>query len=164
MLSPEAEAAAGQFQSALAMLRKAIEFCPPDLWLEGSPNRFWHIVYHTLFYTHFYLSPSDAEFTSWPLHRAEYNFLGEIPGKPGYKPRIDQPYTQLEMLDYHDFCVREVARRLADLDPAAPSGFYWLPFSKLQLQFYNLRHLAHHTGQLAERLRASAGIGLPWVR
>jgi hypothetical protein len=32
------------------------------------------------------------------------------------------------------------------------------------LLLYNLRHLAHHTGQLTERLRTHAGIGLPWVR
>jgi len=139
------EAAAGQYRSTLAMLRRAIELCPGDLWLAGSPNRFWHIAYHALFYTHFYLAPSDAEFVAWQHHRAEYNYLGEVPLRPGYKPQIDQPYTQAELLEYQDFCVGEVERQMAVFDLEAPSGFSWLPFSKLELQFYNLRHLAHHT-------------------
>jgi hypothetical protein len=160
------ETIAGQFHSALRMLGKAIELCPEPLWLAASgdsPNRTWHIAYHALFYTHFYLSPTDAEFAAWPGHRAEYNYLGEVRTKPGYRPLIDQPYTQAEVREYLDFCQGEVDRQTAILDPEAPSGFSWLPFNKLELQFYNLRHLAHHTGQIAERLRSQAGLGLPWV-
>jgi hypothetical protein len=46
----------------------------------------------------------------------------------------------------------------------APSGFPFLPFNKLELQFYNIRHTQHHTGQLADRLRNAINIGTPWVR
>ncbi len=53
--------------------------------------------------------------------------------------------------------------RTAALDTAAPeSGFFWLPFGKLELQFYNIRHLQHHTGELFERLGA-VGVTLDWV-
>ena len=160
-------AVAGQFHSALKMLGKAIEICPEPLWLAGSgdsPNRTWHIAYHALFYTHFYLSKTDADFVAWPHHRTEYNYLGEVPWKPGYRPQIDQPYTQAELRAYLDFCHDEVDRQTAVLDPEAPSGFSWLPFNKLELQFYSLRHLAHHTGQLTERLRSQAGLGVGWAR
>jgi hypothetical protein len=156
-----------QYHSALKMLEKAIDLCPELLWLATagqSPNRTWHIAYHALFYIHFYLSQTDADFLPWQHHRPEYNFLGEIPFKPGYKPVIDQPYTQPELLEYAAFCHTEIDRQTAVLDLQAPSGFSWLPFSKLELQFYNIRHLAHHTGQLAERLRSQAGMGVPWVR
>jgi hypothetical protein len=128
------ETIAGQFHSALKMLDKAIKLCPEALWLAAagdSPNRTWHIAYHALYYTHFYLSPTDAEFVAWPRHRAEYNYLGEVPLKPGYKPQIDQPYTQAELREYLDFCHEEVDRQIAILDPGAPSGFFWLPFRKL---------------------------------
>lgn len=170
MLLPEdlRSSIASQFQSELAMLRRAIELFPESLWLEGSPNRSWHIAYHALFYLHFYLAPSDAEFTAWPKHRPEYNYLGEVPRRPeyepGYKPVIEEPYTVAELLEYADFCRTEIESRVAAIDLTAPSGFFWLPFDKLQLQLYNLRHLSHHTGQLAERLRSHAGVGLPWVR
>jgi len=157
------KAVARQYQSSLRMLGQAIELCPEPLWLEGSPNRYWHIAYHALFYTHFYLAPNEAEFVSWQHHRPDYNFLGAVPRKPDV-PKVDQPYTQRELLEYLEFCQREVEKRTAALDLEAASGFYWLSFSKLELQFYNLRHLAHHTGQLAERLRSQANIGLPWVR
>jgi len=29
------------------------------------------------------------------------------------------------------------------------SGFDWLPFDKLELQFYNIRHIMQHTGESA---------------
>ena len=45
----------------------------------------------------------------------------------------------------------------------AESGFSWLPMNKLELQFYNVRHLQLHTGQLCERLRTAHGIGIDWV-
>ena len=146
------------------MLRKAIKLCPEDLWLSGTPNRTWHIAYHALFYTHFYLAPSEAEFVAWERHRPESNYFGAAPWKPDAAAKIHKPYTQAELLQYADFCRWEIEKQTAVLDFDAPSGFYWLPFNKLELQFYNLRHLAHHTGQIAERLRSQANIGLPWVR
>jgi hypothetical protein len=159
-----AESIAHQYNSALAMLRKAIELCPEDLWLSGTPNRTWHIAYHALFYTHFYLAPSEADFIAWEHHRPESNYFGAVSWKPDAPAKIHEPYTQSELLQYTDFCQREIEKQTAALDLEAPSGFYWLPFNKLELQFYNVRHLAHHTGQLAERLRSQASIGLSWIR
>jgi hypothetical protein len=153
-----------QYRAALTMLRNAIQLCPESLWLEGSPNRFWHIAFHALFYTHFYLAPDEAEFIPWEHHRREYQYLGHVPWRPNEPHIVDQPYTQAELLGYLDLCFVEVEKQTSTLIPHAPSGFYWLDFSKLELQFYNIRHLQHHTGQLAERLRTRAGIGLPWSR
>jgi hypothetical protein len=149
------------------MLGQAIDVCPEPLWLAASgasPNRFWHIAFHALFYTHFYLAKDEADFVAWHLHRAEYNYLGENFFKPGVKPQIDQPYTQPELREYLEFCHGEVDRQTVALDLEAPSGFYWLPIDKLELQLYNLRHLAHHEGQLSERLRSQANLGVRWVR
>lgn len=161
------EIIARQFHSALEMLESAIRSCPKAIWLDSSgdsPNRYWHIAYHALFYTHFYLAPNEDDFAPAPIHRTGYNFLGEAPGKPNERPKVDQPYQPPELLDYALFCHSEVTRQLPLVDFEAPSGFYWLPFSKLELQLYNLRHLAHHTGQLADRLRSQAGLGVGWVR
>jgi len=49
-----------------------------------------------------------------------------------------------------------------DLD-SAESGFSWYRMSKLEHQFVNLRHIQHHTGQLADRLRQEADRGVEWV-
>jgi len=140
------EVIARQYHSTLEMLESAIRTCPKAIWLDSSgdsPNRYWHIAYHALFYTHFYLAPTEADFVPWPMHRAGYNFLGAAPGAPNES---------------------EVSRQMASVDFDAPSGFYWLPFSKFELQLYTLRHLAHHTGQLADRLRSQANLGVGWVR
>src|SRR5277367_2166721 len=152
-----------QFHSSLRMLGKAIEMCPEPLWLVAtglSPNRYWHIAYHALFYTHFYLAPSEKDFEPWQHFRPDYNYLGEIPSKPGFTTQIDVPYTRNELIEYLDFCHAEVDKQIPKVDFDAPSGFYWLPFNKLELQFYNMRHLAHHTGQLSTRLRSQTGFGL----
>jgi hypothetical protein len=61
-------------------------------------------------------------------------------------------------------CRAEAEARVPTLDLAAPSGFHWLPFNKMELQFYNIRHRQHHTGQLADRLRTKTNVGLAWVR
>lgn len=50
------------------------------------------------------------------------------------------------------------------LDLTAPtSGFSWYQMPKLEHQLLNLRHLHHHTGQLADRLRQVTGRGIRWV-
>lgn len=161
------EIIARQYHSALKMLEHAIRLCPDALWLAASgdsPNRYWHIAYHALFYTHFYLSPTEKQFVAWPSHRLEYQFLGAVPWKPDEPHVVDEPYSQAELLQYADFCHSEIDTQTAAVDLEAPSGFYWLPFNKLELQFYNIRHLAHHTGQLSDRLRSQANLGLQWVR
>jgi hypothetical protein len=44
-----------------------------------------------------------------------------------------------------------------------PSGFYWIPMNKLELQFYNIRHLQHHTGELCERLGKTGAVEIGWI-
>ena len=160
----ERDIIARQFHSALKMLEQAIAKCPRDVWLSGSPNRFWHVAYHTLFYTHLYLSPTQADHQHPSIARPGYQFLGALPADFEEERVLDQPYTQQELLDYAAFCHLEIDKQTASLDPQAASGFYWIPFNKLELQLYNLRHLAHHTGQLIGRLRAEANIEIGWVR
>jgi hypothetical protein len=46
----------------------------------------------------------------------------------------------------------------------AESGFHWLPFNKLELQFYNIRHLQQHVGELSEQLSDKTGLEIRWVK
>jgi hypothetical protein len=91
----------------------------------------------------------------WEKHRDELVSLGDEPG--------DDFYTQAEILEYLDHFEEIIGDLIDDLDLEAESGFYWLPFDKLQLQLYNIRHLHHHTGELCERLSQTAGIEVEWV-
>ena len=52
-----------QYLAALAMLREIVTRCPEQLWhTPETKNQFWHIAYHTLFYTHLYLHRSESDF------------------------------------------------------------------------------------------------------
>jgi hypothetical protein len=158
------EIISSQYAAALEMLRRAVDKCPDELWADNSyRNEFWHIAYHALFYAHFYLQESSEAFTPWKLHRKDYNFLGPTPWPPHKPPDIGEPYTKAEVLEYLQICRNEVRRQVPLLDLDAASGFDWLPFDKLELQFYNIRHIQHHAAQLIDRLRNTASIGVDWV-
>jgi hypothetical protein len=152
-----------QFLAALTMLEQTIQRCPPDLWVDPqAKDQFWQIAYHALFYTHLYLQESEATFRPWAKYRKDYHFLGPIPWEGNRMPEIGEPYTHAEVLDYLAFCRSEGLARLPKMDFAAPSGFEWLPFNKLELQFYIIRHLQQHTGELGTRL-SGRGIEIGWV-
>jgi hypothetical protein len=152
-----------QYLATLNMLKQAIDKCPAALW--NSPqdkNKFWHLAYHALFYTHLYLQSTEKEFVPWPKHRDEYEFMGPLPWPPHKKPNIGDPYQKEEVLEFLEFCRQQVAERVDALNLDGASGFEWLPFGKLELQFYNIRHLQQHTGELCERL-GQANIDVDWV-
>lgn len=154
-----------QYHATLDMLKEAIRVCPADLWIDPSfTNAFWHVAYHAIFYTHLYLSERLESFVPWSKGRPEYEFLGDkLPWPPHNKPNVGEPYTKDEVLEYMAFCRQQVDAKVAALDLEAESGFDWLPFSKLELQFYNIRHTQHHTGQLSERLRTQTDTGINWI-
>ncbi|MCA9955613.1 MAG: DinB family protein, partial [Anaerolineales bacterium] len=137
-----------QFLAALEMLKQAVMQCPDDLWNDTAhKNLFWHVAYHTLFYTHLYLQPTEADFVPWSKHKAEARSLEKGAGKG-----TAVPYTQSEVLEYLAFCQQVVLETVDKLDLQGESGFYWLPFNKLELQFYSIRHIQQHTGELYEQL------------
>lgn len=158
------DAILSQYRAALAMLQQAIKTCPETLWLSPEfHNQFWHVAYHALFYTHLYVQPSEAEFQHWTQHRPDIQYLGPRPWAPQEPSKTHLPYTRAELLEYYDLCRSQVDAIVPTLNLESESGFYWLPFNKLELQFYNIRHLQHHTGQLADRLRTAAHSSLPWT-
>jgi hypothetical protein len=155
------DALKSQYHAGLAMLRETIDKCPASLWTDPAfTNPTWQVAYHTLFYTHLYLQPAEKPFVPWPLHRPGYHRLGEPLPDGGAL----QPYTTATMVACWQWCDTQVNGAVDRLDlEASESGFPWYPIPKLAHQFVNLRHLQHHTGQLAERLRTHAGLGLAWV-
>ena len=156
---------ASQYLASLEMLKQAVAQCPDALWADPNDTaQFWHIAYHALFYTHLYLQDTDRAFTPWSRHRANYNYMGgQLPWPPHTPIEIGEPYDRESILEYLAVCQQEVRHRVPALDLAAQSGFDWLPFSKLELQLYTIRHLQQHTGELMERLGSRAGISVDWV-
>jgi hypothetical protein len=73
-------------------------------------------------------------------------------------------YSKAEVLDYLRFCLEQVDSQVDMLNLEAESGFHWLPFNKLETQFYNIRHIMLHTGELCERLGAHGEIEVDWIK
>jgi hypothetical protein len=144
-----------QYRSALAMLRQAIEQCPDDLWLDRSAtNRYWHIACHTLFYAHLYMMPRHEDFAAWLKEDRAYWDLSVSDLEPTTKERL------LEYADHIDTLIDDCVDR-SDLD-SSDCGFSWYSIGKLEHQIMNIRHIQHHAGQLADRLRNHCDIGLDW--
>lgn len=160
-----ASALKGQYHAGLKMLRQAVTECPEGVWTgdDPHPNAYWHVAYHVLFYTHLYLMPDDKAFEPWEKHREEYQFMGSVPWPPHDPPKLGVPYTPSEVLEYLDWMDGQVDAWVDALDLTAETcGFWWYEVPKLDHQLINLRHLQHHTGQLADRLRRGADVGVGW--
>ena len=153
-----------QYLAALEMLKQAINACPQALW--NSPQDkipFWHVAYHAVFYAHLYVQESEQTFVPWEKHRQEYQFRGQVPWPPHAAPNIGEPYSREEVQTYLAFCQQQMRAILPNLNLEGESGFYWLPFNKLELQIYSIRHIQQHAGELMERLGSREGIELDWV-
>jgi len=149
-----------QYYASLEMLKQAITKCPDSLWAAPEyKNQFWHVAYHALFYTHFYLHPREEDYVPWEKHRDKYVSLRSEPKVE----KVQDPYSKDELLAYLQFCTERVGEMVDALDLEGESGFYWLPFDKLELQFYNIRHIMEHTGELGERLGAKGEVEVEWV-
>lgn len=145
-----------QYLSALAMLGQTIERCPVELWTAGRAP-FWQVAFHALSYADLYLQPTEADHVPRASHRWDTAMFRGDPGAP---------YSQADLLAYLEHCRAEVARLVPMLDPnEADPGFYWLRdrgIGKLELQFYGIRHIQQHCGELADRL-GQVGIEIEWV-
>ena len=86
-----------------------------------------------------------------------------MPWPPHNEPEIGEPYNQADILEYLALCQQQVEEKVASLNLDAESGFDWLPFSKLELQIYNIRHIQHHVGELTGRLGDKEAIEIEWV-
>lgn len=156
-----------QYHAALAMLRETIERCPNDLWAGGAfINPTWHVAYHVLFYTHFYLQPRAEDFTPWKHHRENTNyFFDELP--PGADSgELHTPYTKAQVMEYWRFCDDLIDAAVESLDLlSGESGFDWYPIPKLDHQIVNIRHIQHHAAQIGQRIRhaSAGGICIDWV-
>jgi hypothetical protein len=154
-----------QYHAALSALRSDVEKCPDALWNDPGDGAapFWRVVYHTLFYTHFYLQQDQNRFVPWAGHREEANFLDTVSGDNPRPPRPCKPFTRDELLEYWRICDGMIDRGVDVLDLSAPQcGFPWFKMPTLEHQILNIRHTQHHAAALATRLRRTAGISIEW--
>ncbi|MFN7172609.1 MAG: hypothetical protein ACK4P3_07490 [Fimbriimonadaceae bacterium] len=156
-----------QYHAALYMLRDCVQQCSDRLWTEGEyPDQFWRSAFHVTFFTQYYLSQTQQEYTPWPGRPAgflegmwaatDFENRGELPK--------DQPYlSKQQMIDFIDFVDSIVDSTIERMDLDAPdSGFDWYPeFPKLPHVLMNLGHVYYHVGQLVQLL-LEEGIDVDW--
>lgn len=131
------------------MLKQVIVRCPEALWYApGNQNLFWRKSYHALFYAHLYLQNAEKDFVPWEKH---------------HDPDGGEPFTKEEVLEYLSFVENQVDECVPAANLDGESGFHWLPFNKLELQLYNIRHIQQHTGELYERLGTHENLELSWI-
>lgn len=157
-----------QYHAALAMLRDAVERCPDELWTaSGHLSAFWQVAYHCVFFTHLYLHTEEAAFRLWPGHQRDVQHDDGLTNRPDPKstlPLLPAVYSKSDVLAYWAICDRMVDEAVDAMDLDAPScGFWWYSVSKLEHQLINLRHVQHHTAQLADRLRTAVDVNVKWV-
>ena len=157
-----------QFAAAIQMIRLAIQACPDDLWddrTDGSP--FWHLTYHALFYTDFYLSENDKLFKPMEYHEDKAHFLpGDYKEFGGIVTTPEKAFTQEQLLDYTDHCLhkcQETFEKLTNRQALERCGFWWYELNVGEFLLNNLRHAQHHAGQLTLLLRRRADIGIDWL-
>lgn len=160
MLTLHKQAVLSEYEAALCMLNDCLVKCPDDQWDQPvAKYPFWHVAYHTLCYVDCYLSPSNDAFKPSP----EFHPKGMEEYDAEYPSRR---FTREELLKYAAFCREKLGPSIAaetEATLAGQSGFPWLKFSRAELHLYNIRHIAHHTGQLGAFLRR-AGVELRWVK
>lgn len=153
----------GQFEAALCMINQCIEACGPGYWDGKIANdSFRQVVYHTLFYTDLYLSPTEHVFQIRDIHGRGGDERG-----PNASPGLDKN----DALAYVTICREKAAETLAEETMESlrgPSGFSWRPISRGELHIYNIRHMQHHAGQMSAYLRRvdeklKDPKTLPWV-
>jgi hypothetical protein len=158
---------AGQYGAVLRILENCVQSASPDAWLAPVGKfPFWHVAYHALFVTDLYLSPDEKAFKPPPFHKEDYNLLGPAPWAPQKKVVADQPYDQATLAAYVRACrakAKSAVEGETDAVLAGPSGFHWLPFTRLELHLYNIRHAQHHAGQLGAALRRGNSEVARWV-
>jgi DinB superfamily len=145
-----------QFGASLEMLENAINMCPDEHW--DTTTNFWYTSYHCVFWTDYYLSTDPSKFAPpSPFTLSEFDPTGKKPGRT---------YNKTEVLGYLEHC-RQKANRLIFELTVAKLNDRWINdyknFSLLEILFYNVRHIQHHSAQLNLLLRQTINNAPTWV-
>ncbi len=160
------------FLAAIDMFKNIVALCPGKVW--EHDKKFFYLTYHTAIFLDYYLSNPVKEFhPSLP-----YTVLENLPAEAIDDVIPDKFYTKEELIDYisairkkcqaliQDVSDEKLKKRwitdeemnLHGLCPPLVSNYH-----VLEILFYNLRHLQHHTGQLNLLLRQKADLAADWI-
>ena len=136
-----------QYLAALSMLGQCVDACGEPYWEGRIVNgTFRQIVYHTLFFTDLYLSPTPEDFQLRDLHQRGGDERG---------PTLCAGLDREDTLAYTDICRGKVRTSIgAETEASLGAPSAWRQgLTRAELHVYNIRHIQHHTGALSAHLR-----------
>jgi hypothetical protein len=154
-----------QFEASLSMLAHCIALCPADRW-QAPVARYPYsqVVFHTLFFTDFYLGLSPEGLESQPFHQENKALFRDYEQLQDRDPL--ETYERVDVERYLDFIRMKAVTTIqseSDRDHAASANFPRRRGTRAETHVYNIRHLQHHVGQLSMRLRLDGVTDFPWI-
>ncbi|MCL2214600.1 MAG: DinB family protein [Treponema sp.] len=152
-----------QMLAALATLKQCFDNCPDTEWEESHNDApFSQVMFHTLFFTDYYLSVNEIEFKLQKFHIDNKNLFRDYE-ELEYK-KAEHVYSREEIKKYFDFCFNKVKKYFKD----NKSGIFtedsaFIKMTVCELLIYLIRHIQHHAAQLGLRIQQITGKELIWV-
>ena len=164
MLDTFKQLTANQFEASLRTLNACIDRCPESIW--NAPVAMYpycQVVFHTLFFTDFYLEPNETTFREQAFHRDNVEFFADYEQLQDREPvsLYERPSLKSYLQHCRDKALSVIAAESAET-LCGPSGFERRACTRAELHVYNMRHICHHAAQLSLRLRLDSGDGVPW--
>ena len=164
MLDTCRELMANQYEAALCTLNACIDRCPEAAWDTPVANlAFCQVVFHTLFFTDYYLGREEHGFRDQPFHRDHPQFFRDYEELEDRKQQLlyDRPMIRA----YLDHCRGKAAEVIAGETAetlGASCGFARRNVSRAELHVSSIRHIQHHAAQLSLRLRLDYQEDIAW--
>ncbi len=162
------------FGAAIDMLSEAVRMCPETLWLRQ--DKFYYLSFHTAIFLDYYLANPVAGFK--PVLPYKLTNPDELPPYAIDDVLPVRFYSRKEIRDGLGL-IREKGRlRVLSageqtfvkpwIQPEEIAMHLGCPalvenYSVLEILFYNLRHVQHHTAQLNLLLRQETGRAPEWI-
>ena len=162
------------FGAAIDMLKNAIVLCPDEIW--QNDKKFYYLTYHTTIFLDYYLTSPVKDFN--PNLPYTITDLSELPPEAVDDVIPNQFYSKDEFLIYLS-AIREKCKRLiteasegklqsrwiddAEIEMHGLCASIVVNYNVLEILFYNLRHVQHHTAQLNLILRQKANVAADWI-
>jgi hypothetical protein len=152
-----------QMLAALSTLYQCIETCPKSEWNQSHGDApFSQVAFHTLFYTDYHLSKSEAGFKCQAFHENNKNMFKDYEELEDRK--AENVYPKNEIKAYMEFCREKIENIHINQKNREVDG---KNFSKsmnfVELSVYVTRHIQHHAAQLGLRIQQITGKELKWI-
>jgi uncharacterized damage-inducible protein DinB len=146
------------YEAIFKMLDEIIKLCPDELWnVRTDESPFWQQLYHTIFYTDFYISEAMWTFKKPTFAEEKANDLAYV---------ASEAPTREQMQSYLEEAKKNCMSALEKMTPEQLEGenpFHWTGPTPAHRLVYNIRHTQHHVGWLNSMLARKTGKSAEWV-